>query len=304
MEPAERAEVEALTDVRIPAALDWWRSEPGGAEWLQRLPRLVRELSDRWEIEIGAPFDAEISLVAPVTRADGSRAVLKVNSPQPDSEHEPQALAHWDGVGAARLLDHDTERRALLVERCDPGDQLWSVADDDEATLIGAAVLRRLWRPPDDVGYRTLADAAAVWAEELPDRWETAGRPYERRLVDETVAWLGELAPTQPELVLAHQDLHGGNVLRSQREPWLAIDPQPLVAERAFDTASLLRDRRPELALDPNPERRLRRRLDLLSDELGLDRERMRGWAVVHAVAWNGDEQMIACARAFSSISP
>jgi streptomycin 6-kinase len=306
VEPAERAEAQAfaLTDVRIPAALDWWRSEPGGAEWLDRLPRLVRELSEQWELQVGAPFDAHISLVAPVTRADGSLAVLKVNSPQPDSEHEPHALGFWDGVGAARLLDHDQERRALLVEHCAPGDQLWSVDDDDEATLIGASVLRRLWRPPDEVGYRRLTDVAAAWAAELPVRWEAEGRPYERRLVDETVAWIGELMHTQPELVLAHQDLHGGNVLRSQREPWLAIDPQPIVAERAFDTASLLRDRRPELALDPHPERRLSRRLDLLSAELGLDRERMRGWAVVHAVAWNGDEQMIACARAFSSISP
>ena len=283
----------------------WWRDEPGGAEWLERLPRLVRELTELWELELGEPFDALISLVVPAVRPDGTEAVLKLHFPEPESEHEADALAFWDGVAAVRLLEHDAERRGLLMERCVPGDQLWSVADEEEANSIGASVLRRLWeRAPGDRGYRTLAGEAERWAEELPARWEAEGRPYERRLVDETIAWIRELAPSQPELVVAHQDFHGGNVLRAEREPWLAIDPKPLLAERAFDTASLLRDRRDELALEPHPERRLRCRLDQLSAELGLDRERMRGWSIVHAIAWNGDEQMIACARGFSSISP
>lgn len=281
----------------IPPGLAWWRREPGGAEWLERLPRLVRERAEAWTLRIGTPFEAHISWVAPVTRADGTPAVLKLNFPEPENEHEAAVLAHWDGMGAVRLLEHDAPSRALLVERCEPGTQLWAVRDDDEANRIAASILSSLWRPPDDAGYRTLALEAARWAEELPSR------RLERRLREEAIAWIRELAPTQPELVVAHQDFHGGNVLRATREPWLAIDPKPLLAERAFDTASLLRDRRPELARDPHPERRLRRRLDLLSAELGLDRERMRGWALVHALAWEGgDEQMIACARAFSSL--
>jgi streptomycin 6-kinase len=284
--------------------MDWWRDEPGGTEWLDRLPRLVGELTELWELELGEPYDARISLVVPAVRSDGVAAVLKLNFPDPESEHEADALALWNGTAAVRLLEHDRERNGLLVERCVPGDQLWSVPDEDEANRIGASVLRRLWQAvPDERGYRTLAREAERWARELPGWWEAEGRPYERRLVDQTIAWIRELAPSQPELVVAHQDFHGGNLLRAEREPWLAIDPKPLLAERAFDTASLLRDRRDELARDPHPERRLRRRLDQLSSELGLDPERMRGWAVVHAVAWNGDEQMIACARGFSSIS-
>ena len=73
------------------------------------------------------------------------------------------------------------------------------------------------------------------------------------------------------------------------------------MGEREFDTASLLRDRRGELARDPSPARRLRRRLDLLAAELGLDRERMRGWGIAHALAWGldedgHDEAILACA--------
>jgi hypothetical protein len=53
---------------------------------------------------------------------------------------------------------------------------------------------------------------------------------------------------------------------------------------------------------DPDPRARVRRRLDQLAEELGLDRERLRGWAIVHAVAWGGEPggdwypDMVACA--------
>ena len=84
---------------------------------------------------------------------------------------------------------------------------------------------------------------------------------------------------------LLHQDLHGGNVLRSGAEEWLAIDPKPLVGDPAFDAASLLRDRRWLLGRGDDA-RRVRRRLDVLADVAGLDRERMRLWGIVHALAW------------------
>jgi streptomycin 6-kinase len=109
--------------------------------------------------------------------------------------------------------------------------------------------------------------------------------------------------------VVLHQDFHGGNVLSSERDEWLAIDPQPLVGEREFDAASLLRDRPDELFADSHARRRLRRRLDLVSAELGLDRERIRGWGVVHALAWGVsaaagkvEAEMVACARWLTGI--
>jgi streptomycin 6-kinase len=261
----------------------------------------VDDCVSRWSLELGDPFPAHIALVVAAERAEGGPAVLKVNVPEPESEREADALALWNGEGAVRLLAHEPERRALLLERCEPGTQLWKLREED-ALPAAAAVLRRIWRPPPPGHeYRLLADEAARWAVELPERWERLGRPFERRVLDEAVAALRELGPEQREPVVCHQDFHGGNVLRAEREPWLAIDPKPLVGEREFDTASLLRDRRPELAADPSPTRRLRRRLDVLAAELGLDRERMRRWAVAHALAWGLTStvyrEQVECAR-------
>jgi streptomycin 6-kinase len=129
---------------------------------------------------------------------------------------------------------------------------------------------------------------ASHWAEELPRT------RLDRKLVDRAVSFLREAGPTQRESVLLHQDFHGGNVLLSERG-WLAIDAKPLVGERDFDTASLIRDRRPATRAQ------MERRLDYLVDRLGLDAERTRGWAIAHALAWNGSPEMIECARRLAS---
>jgi streptomycin 6-kinase len=120
----------------------------------------------------------------------------------------------------------------------------------------------------------------------LPSTWEERGRPFERRLLDEALAALRELAPTQGEQVLLHQDLHGDNVLAARREPWLAIDPKPLAGEREFGVAPIVRSR--ELGHSRSD---VLRRFDRLTAELGLDRERARGWTIGQTIAWSvGDE--------------
>lgn len=269
--------------MRTPDKMRELRATPGGAEWIDRLPRLARECAERWSLRLGDPYEyAYVSLAVRAELPDGTRAVLKVGFPHRESEHEPDALAHYDGRGAVRLLAHDRDRHAMLLERCEPGTSLWELRGGErESFRLAAEVLGRLWRPPArGHSFRPIAEDAARWADLLPERWERLGGPFERALVDETVAAFRELAPTQGELVVCHQDFHRGNVLRAEREPWLAIDPKPVVAEREFDTAALIRDGRGDL----------RWRLDFLAAELDLDRERMRRWALAHTVAWGFDE--------------
>jgi streptomycin 6-kinase len=286
--------------IEVPERLSWWRGAPGGAEWLEALPRLAAECAERWSLSPGEPFDqGNVSLTLPATRADGEPAVLKLNFPEPESAQEADALAHWNGEGAVRLLEVDRERNALLVERALPGQSLWEVEDDEEATRIAAGVLRRLWRrpPPAAHPYRVLADEAERWMEGARRDWEGLGRPFERALVDAAAAAARDLSPSEPALVLCHQDFQGSNVLRAEREPWLAIDPKPIVGEPAFDVASLLRDRRWDIRAGV-----IRRRVDVLAAELGLDRDRMRGWGIVHALYWGVgarkvEADMVECAR-------
>jgi len=290
--------------VVVPRSLDRWRKVPGGRAWLAGLPAIAHACAEAWDLRLGEAYNGgKVGLALRVERSDGSPAVLKVNFPSRDGEHEATALAYWGGDGAVHLLEHDPVHSALLVERCEPGGQLSDVPAEDEANVVAARLLAKIWRPPDDAhSFPLLSDEAARWADELPARWRTLRRPFERSLLDAAVTACRELGSSQAELVVCHQDFHGGNVLRAQREPWLAIDPKPLVGERAFDTAWLLRDRRASVDADTHPRRRMRRRLDLLSDELGLDRNRMRAWGIARAVAWGLDagrlhRTHIECAR-------
>jgi streptomycin 6-kinase len=214
--------------------------------------------------------------------APAGDVVLKIQWPHRESEHEAAALELWDGDGAVRLLARDERRHALLLERCRPGAPLGR-RGPEEALDVLIGLLPRLWKPAGPP-FRSLADEASWWVSYLPDEWERIGRRYEQELLEAAVSALEELAPTQSEQVLVHQDLHGDNVLAAEREPWLAIDPKPLVGEREFGLASIIRS--PELG---HSERAVRHRLDRLTSELGLDRDRARKWALGQTIAWTSD---------------
>jgi streptomycin 6-kinase len=237
-------------------------------------------------LRVGDAFPyAFASLVAPATLPDGDEAVLKIQFPDRESEFEAAALRHLDGDGAVRLLAHDAGRHALLLERCDPGTSL-SELNQDYALDVFASLLPRLWRPAGGP-FRSLADEAAWWSGYLPAVWERSGKPFEPGLMAAVVEALEVLPGSQGEQVLVNQDLHADNVLRAQREPWLMIDPKPLAGEREFGVAAIVRG--DELGDGPA---NLRHRLDRLTADLGLDRERARAWTMAQTLAWavEGDE--------------
>ncbi|MDQ3912230.1 MAG: aminoglycoside phosphotransferase family protein [Actinomycetota bacterium] len=256
-----------------------------GAEWLRRLPALIADCERRWRIEVGQPFSGLwINWVETATCADGAPAVLKLSFPE-DKEFrtEAEALRLFGGHGAARLLQLDLERGAMLLERCEPGVPLSSVEDDVEATSIAADVMKRLWRPvPDDHPFPLVSD----WAQGLARLRRSFGGgtgPLPAALVEEAESLFDDLLASQAEAVLLHGDLHHLNILAARRQPWLAIDPKGVVGEPAYEAAALLHNP-VELLKTPRPGDVLQRRVEVLAEELGLERARVRGWGVAQAV--------------------
>ena len=256
--------------MRIPDALARpWEHE---REWLAALPGLVAACARDWDLTLEEPVETPHSLVVPA-----GNAVLKLNAPShTEADREADALALWAGSGAVRLLARDDGRRALLIERCVPGTRLWDTEVDQ--TAVVAELLPRL--QPEIAGahpFALLADEADRWAELVPRWYSEAGRPFEQPLLDAALDVYRTVDRTASRLV--NQDLHGGNVLRAEREPWLVIDPKPLVGERELEASGLLRN-----------AGSVSQWLDALG-ELGLDRERARGWGVAHNLAWAWDER-------------
>jgi streptomycin 6-kinase len=107
-------------------------------------------------------------------------------------------------------------------------------------------------------------------------------------LLDAALVTMELLSNTQGEHVLVHQDLHGDNVLSARREPWLAIDPKPVVGDRLLSLAPIIRGY--EFS---HSRADVIRRLDGLSTALRLDRERCRLWAMVQTLAWAFEGAMV-----------
>ncbi len=270
------------------------RRTPERRAWLERLPHAIRELQHTWSLSLLAPFDGnEVSCawVAPAVCTDGTRAVLKLGMPHMEGEHEIPALRFWDSDPTVRLLAADDDRNAMLLERCEPGTVLRQLPELEQDVVI-AGLLRRLWRmPAAPHPFRPLATMTAHWANEtLADaaRWPDAG------LVQAGLRLFEELPRTSPNDVLLATDLHAGNILQAQREPWLVIDPKPFVGDPAYDATQHLFNCEGRMRADPDAT--IRRFADLLE----VDYERVRLWMFARAAAESRDtwdDDTIALAR-------
>lgn len=257
---------------------------PDAHAWLDRLPDFVAELARQWAVEVlpDAPRHGAHSLV--LTARRGSQpCVLKVCWDPASTAMEADALRAWDGRGIVRLLAARPEDGALLLERLDAGR---SLADLElyEAAGIAGGLLRRLTVPltPDQplpAGTPKLTDLGAEVAATVHDRQRSLGDPVPARWIDLVASTARDLAADAGS-DLVHADLHYGNVLAADREPWLAIDPKPVAGEPEFAVPELMWTR-----VDEAPDAgAIRDLLGVLTAAGGLDPDRARAWAIVRAV--------------------
>ncbi|MER6614816.1 aminoglycoside phosphotransferase family protein [Streptomyces xantholiticus] len=246
--------------------------EESGRAFLEVLPGRTAEFLDRWGLRIaGPPMHGQVSLVLPVARADEAPAVLKLQQRDEETEGEWLALRTWAGEGAVRLLEHDAGTGTLLLERAGPGRHLSSVQDSREATAVLAGLLARLSSVAAPEGLRRLGDVTGRMLERVPAAVELLADEDDRRLLRDCAAAVREVAG-EPGDRLLHWDLHSDNVLAAEREPWLVIDPKPLAGDPGFELLPALWNR--------FDEDEVMWRFDLMTEVLGLDRERARAWTL------------------------
>ena len=259
-----------------------WEGD-AGREWLARLPQLVVEVTERWELDVGAPLEpgGNISWVAPARRVDGSEVLLKVQLPHIESEPEALALRAWDGDGAVQVHDDDPERHALLIERCRPGRALGEATGTLDVATIGSAIGARLHRVAPPRGLRRLEEMLDSWADDVEDGLEP--RPgRDRGLVRRALHTMRTRPRACPDPAFLHGDLNPTNVLSAEREAWLAIDPKPVVGDPAYDGPRLITQ--PDPLETPDPADTLRRRIEIVASSYEVDIDVLRDWCLVDAV--------------------
>ncbi|MEU9703541.1 aminoglycoside phosphotransferase family protein [Streptomyces sp. NPDC047981] len=282
--------------IEIPAELAASQAKyngEAGRAFVAALPGRAREFLDRWGLRVTGPSMYGVaSLVLPVVRsADGTRAALKMQLLDEESAGEAVALRVWDGAGAVRLLAEDAETGTMLLERLDEGRHLsvLGATDARQAVRILGELLARLSAVPAPEGLRGLGEIAARMVADTPDA--------AARLGAEDAALLRDCAAAVREVMgepgdrLLHWDLHYDNILAAEREPWLAIDPKPLVGDPGFDLLPALTDLWGEDGDgsggggggepgSADPAVVTRWRFDLLTERLGLDRDRALAWTL------------------------
>ncbi|MCT9141303.1 aminoglycoside phosphotransferase family protein, partial [Streptomyces violarus] len=223
------------------------------------------------------------SLVVLVRTADGTPAVLKLAPVRARPEAERAALAHWGGRGAVQLLGPPPSAEGvLLLERLHPDLSVRSLPEA-KALLEAAGTLRRLWvEPPAGFPFETVAERTGRQSEAM--RARARADPEVAPLVDLALAAREELLAAPPEHRLLHGTFRQSKVLAGERMPWLAVGPDPVVGECAFDLARLVRDRVEDLIAQPSGAATTRRRVKRLAESLDVDQERLRGWTLFRAV--------------------
>jgi streptomycin 6-kinase len=252
--------------------------------WLAGLPGVVEQIASEWGLELGEPYlpGGQCAWVAPARDGVGDQLVLKVGWRHRESEHEAETLQFRDGDGAVRCFKALSlaDTTALLLERCVPGEQLGKALPEPEQDVVIAGLMRRLWarEPSDGQPFGSLARMCDQWADWFELEFETDGRGLDPGLARAGMAALRELPRTADRQVLLCTDLHASNVLSSQREPWLVIDPKPFIGDPAFEPAQHMLNCEERLTSDP--EGLSRRMAELLE----LDVDRVRLWLFARCV--------------------
>ncbi|MFB8442139.1 aminoglycoside phosphotransferase family protein [Streptomyces niveus] len=266
---------------RLVRTLSETYGESVAGEWLGRLPVIAQEALERRELTVErvvAPGGGS-SLVVLVRRPDGAPAALKVVPPFAAPEAESAALTQWKGWGSVELISGSDG--ALLLERLHTETSLRSLPEA-KALLEAAGTVRKLWvEPVADHGFETVAERTAGQAEAM----RRSTDPQVVPLVSAALDAREELLAAGPaEVMLLHGAFRQGKVLSGDRAPWLAVGPVPVVGERAYDLARLVRDRVEDLVAAASGASATRRRVNKLADSLDIDRERLRGWTLFRAV--------------------
>lgn len=268
-----------------------------GEEWLAGLPALVADLACRWSVTVGAPFCAGAGgYVARARAEDGTALVLKLALPEPGSAGQIATLLRAGGRGYVRVLGHDADRFALLMEHL--GAPLSELALPPERQIaVLCATLRRAWRVPRSPDLLTEAaeDKATGLAVLVERLWRDLDRPCSVAAYDRAMTYAERRAGAHraSRAVVVHGDPHPGNLLRlpasgtpraGAESGFVFVDPDGFLADPAYDLGVVLRDWCAEL-LSGDARRLARRYCALLAEESGADGTAVWEWGYLERVS-------------------
>lgn len=243
---------------------------PSGKAWIETLNQRVETYLQKWELTSEGPVDnLSYNFVLKVTDSYGTPLILKLGVPNFDTRNEMVTLQTYNGDGCAKLLKSDPENGVMLLERIVPGTML-SAERDEMAVLENYIEVWKAIRRPVPNGTST--PSLKHWFEGLARYRNAGGGPISMEHVQLAEGFFQQVMETSNGLQLLHGDLHHENILYSKQKGWMAIDPKGVAGDPYFDVVSFLIN---QLESKPDQKSILKQRVDTISEQLGLNRERL-----------------------------
>lgn len=269
-----------------------------GEQLLANLPALIEEVSTRWGLTNVQPVSNLSYNFVAFAQHGPENVVIKIGVPRDELISEIAALRLFNGEGACRLIDAAEERGFLLLERLNPGVML-STLEDDVATHIAAEVMKKIWCSMESSGLPLVQELAptlhkfiklADWFDglkELRSTFSGGTGPFNEKTVQRVERSVADFFAENHDPVLMHGDFHHYNILSSERG-WLVIDPKGVIGPACYEVGPFLINPWGELINRADLQPITKRRIDILHEHLGFERERIHAWGLAHAVlsAW------------------
>jgi streptomycin 6-kinase len=264
---------------------------PEGQQWLEALPKLLRELEQDWGIAIGVGLPGgSTSYVARVRCADGSRAVIKIAVADDQWTRQVSTLERAAGAGYVQLLRSDPARRAVLLEELGRSLETSGWPAEDQLRCL-ADTLAVAWLDAMGAVPEPGADKASQLGKYIADSWPRLDHPCSEQVIDQALAYAARrAAEADVEAVVVHGDPHPGNLLavRSRRSGaesgYVFVDPDGFVADRAYDLGVALRDWSGRL-LGPDARAVAENYCTTLAECSGVDATRIWEWGYLERVS-------------------
>lgn len=253
-------------------------------------PSLPAELVELWGITSAELIaDTRTSLVHRVLRRDGSKAITK--RLKPDGLHELcgiDFLGWRQGHGSVRLLDR--QGNACLLE--DAGTLMLKdhrlLHGENAANDIILSVLKKLHSSSADIPPESLVPLRQHF-QSLFERALRGDRPDLSAALTYSASIADDLLSSQLDIRPLHGDLHHENIVSGSERGWLAIDPQGLLGDPAYDVANVFGNPDGAFAdiIDPP---RIIRLVKLFAPAIGCSEEKILRYAIAHAglsICWS-----------------
>lgn len=244
-----------------------------GEKWLDSLETKTEEIAKIWGLKIEGPVtNLSYNYVVNVTDMNSKQCILKMGLPGVDFQNEVRTVQLYDGNGCAKVLQVDLENGAMLLEKLNPGSMLCEEKDETIVIEHFCRVWKKLRRLlPQEGKFPMITD----WAQALGNYQKLHPKndgPISNGHVAMAEDYIEEIMQTTTDIQLLHGDLHHENILFSAERGWLAIDPKGVGGDPHFDLISFMIN---HLFTKPDPRKLLELRVELICENLKLERERL-----------------------------